>query len=62
MGRHKKITWNVIFKDFKGRHPKLSKNAIHFEPYDYATILIWFVGGKKMTYDYDSKLLSRVVD
>lgn len=60
MGRHHKITWDVIYQDFRDNHPKLAKKAIHYEPYNYAMILIKsYDKGEcvRMTYNYDTKEL-----
>lgn len=48
-----KITWNKIFKDFKRRHPNLSKNVSYWRPFDYATIIIYLKDGMIITYNYD---------
>ena len=58
MGRHKKITWDVIFRDYKSHYPKGCKDVLHFQPYAFATILLIFQGGERMTYNYDTKNLS----
>lgn len=57
-----KVTWGDIYKDFKFRHPNLSKDAVGYGPHGYATIVVWFEGGKKMLYNYDSKKAVFVVD
>lgn len=48
----RKVTWSDIFDDFKIRHPNLKSKAIHYQPHDYLTIVIWFSDGMKMEYDY----------
>lgn len=53
--RTEKITWKKIYDDFKRRHPTLSKTVIDYRPYNYATILIYFTDGTRMTYNYDEK-------
>ena len=53
MGRRKKITWDVIYDDFKKEYPKL-------KPYDYATILIFFLDRVRMTYNYDTKEVTKL--
>lgn len=55
MARPKKITWAVIFQDFKSHFPNLKKQVTHWRPYDYATIELWFKDKSKATYDYDAK-------
>lgn len=49
-----KLTWRMIYTDFKRKHPRLSKMASCFCPYDYAEILVYFNDGSKMTYNYDT--------
>lgn len=51
----KKITWRMIFTDFKKRHPKMSKLVTYWRPYDYSTVLIYLKGGMKLIYNYDDK-------
>lgn len=51
----KKITWNVIYKDFKSRHPSLRKEVVYWRPYDYATILLYMSDGRYATYNYDRR-------
>lgn len=53
-----KITWDKIYKDFRRRHPNLSKDVINWRPYDYATILMQCKDGSKILYDYDTKKAS----
>lgn len=48
-----KVTWRIIYQDFKRRHPNLSKKAVRFEPHDYATILIYLDDGLRLIYNYD---------
>lgn len=60
MARKKKITWDVIYMDFKERHPKLRKTVLGFKPYDYAMILLIFPDRVRMTYNYDTKELIRL--
>lgn len=51
-----KVTWDTIYRDFKSKYPRLSKEAIYFKPHDYLTIKIWFkVKPEIMTYDYMTK-------
>lgn len=57
-----KITWNKIHKDFKQRHPNLSKEVIHWQPYAYATIKLWMKDGSKIVYNYDNHRATFVND
>ena len=50
----KKITWQVIFEDFKVRHPRLSGQILHWRPYDYSTIVLYLNDGMKLLYNYDN--------
>lgn len=51
----KKITWFEIYQDFQRRFPKLSKNASCYHPNGYLSILVYFMDGTKMIYDYMGK-------
>lgn len=54
----KKITWSMIYDDFKRRHPKLRKDVIHWCPFDYLTIELYFKDGRKGIYTYfDHKMI-----
>ena len=48
----KKVTWLKIYQDFQRRFPRLSKNAARYQPNGYLSILVYFVDGTKMVYDY----------
>lgn len=48
----KKVTWEMIFKDFKSRHPNLQKEVTYWRPRDYLTIELWMDDGSTMSYDY----------
>ena len=48
----KKITWNMIFADFKQRHPNLRKEVSYWCPRDYLIIELWLKDGRRMLYDY----------
>lgn len=49
--KSKKVTWEDLYKLFKTKFPRISKNAVFFRPYDYMTIKIWFDDGRLATYD-----------
>lgn len=51
---NEKITWDKVYRDFKSRHPRLSKDVCHYSPYGYLQISIEFTDGSKMIYDYMS--------
>lgn len=51
-----KITWEVIFKEFKIRYPKLSKSVSHWKPYNYAEVLIILKDNTNLIYNYDEKV------
>ena len=52
-----KITWKKVFEDFKERWPSLRRKVIHWQPYNYATIIIYFAEGERSLYNYDTKCL-----
>ena len=60
MGSHNKITWDVIFKDYKDRHPRMKEKVLDFIPYSYATILLIFPDRVRMTYNYDTKKVTKL--
>lgn len=60
MAREKKVTWDDVYRDYKKHFPKSSKEAFGFEPYDFATILIFFPQGVRGTYNYDTKKFERL--
>ena len=47
-----KVTWGMIFDDFKRRHPRLSKSVRQWKPWNYLTIVIDMTDGTRMLYDY----------
>ena len=51
----KKITWNAIFQDFKKNNPEYAKRVWHWQPYDYATVVLYLSNRNKATYNYDTK-------
>ena len=51
-----KITWEVIFQEFKSRYPKLLKSVSNWNPYNYAEILITLKDNTKLIYNYDEKV------
>lgn len=51
----KKITWEVIYKDFRQRHPNMKKLVTYWRPYSYATIKLYFNDGMLAIYNYDNK-------
>ena len=54
----KKVTWEIIYKEFRSRYPRLKKLVLGYTPYDVATILLIFPDHLRMIYDYDTKRLS----
>lgn len=48
-----KVLWIDIFKDFKQRHPNLSKNVEYWRPDNFLRIEIFMKDGTKMMYEYD---------
>ena len=55
MARPKKITWDVIYRDFRRHFPNLKKMVIDWRPYDYAMIVVTLKDKRHLTYDYDMK-------
>ena len=49
-----KTTWDMIFSDFKQRHPNLARKIIYWEPHSPATIFIRFDDIMTITYNYDT--------
>ena len=49
---NKKVTWKMIFDDFKNRHPNLSKQVVRYFPSNYLTIEVWIKDGLRIKYDY----------
>lgn len=49
----KKITWDVIYKDFQNRHPNMKKRVVDWRPRCYATIMLYFDDGVLASYNYD---------
>ena len=50
-----KFTWDKVYKDFRLRFPNLSKEAVHWHPYNYATIKIYFKDGRAASYNVDNR-------
>ena len=53
--KHRKITWKVIYEDFKQRYPNLKKEVTYWKPLEFATIELWLKDGDRMKYNYDMK-------
>jgi hypothetical protein len=50
-----KITWAKVYEDFKLKFPNLKKEVLHWHPYTYATVKLYFKDGRKATYNYDDR-------
>lgn len=48
----RKITWDMIYKDFRSRHPRLRKTVTGYYPYNFLKIEIRFADQAVMIYDY----------
>lgn len=57
-----KVTWFDIYEDFKKNNPELVKDAPDFQPHSYATIKVFFIDGRRMTYNYDTKELVSICE
>lgn len=60
MPKTNKVTWKDVFEDYKKRHPRASKKCLGFDPYGFATILLLFPDRVRMTYNYDTKKVTRL--
>lgn len=56
-----KITWDDVYKDFKNRHPRLSKKVLGYFPYGYSTILLVFSDNVRMLYNHDKKRVTKIM-
>lgn len=48
----KKVTWLEIYQDFQMRFPRLSKTVSGYQPNGYLSILVYFLDGTEMIYNY----------
>lgn len=48
----KKVTWKVVFDDFKSRYPSLSKRVRRWAPYNFLEIVLFLNDDLKLTYSY----------
>lgn len=48
-----KLTWDMVFEDFKIRYPKLVKDVTLWFAYDVGQIEIYLIGRMELIYDYD---------
>lgn len=46
-----KITWKMIYDEFKNTYPSKRKEAIHYEPFGVSEILIFMKDGSKYVYN-----------
>lgn len=51
----RKVTWRMIFTEFKEKYPTLRKRVWHWCPYGYLTIVLHLDNGDRITYDYLNK-------
>lgn len=47
----KKITWKMLYDEFRKNHPELGKKTVYHRPYDFMTILIYVDDGTMGIYD-----------
>lgn len=47
-----KITWKMIYDEFKDTYPSKHKETIHYEPFGVAEILIFMKDGSKYVYNH----------
>lgn len=50
-----KITWRMVFEDFKTRLPNLAKEVVDYRPHGYLEIQVWLKDGTTMSWDYLQK-------
>ena len=50
-----KITWQMIYKEFRFKHPRLRGEVLDWRPHGYLTISVTLKDGTKMIYDYLQK-------
>ena len=53
--KHRVVTWEDIYKDFKLHFPSLCKRVTSWRPMNYATIEIHMIEGEYVKYNYDTK-------
>ena len=46
-----KISWKMLYKDFRKTFPKLASHAIYWKPYDWMKIEVYFDEGEHFIYD-----------
>lgn len=49
-----KVTWDVVFEDFKQRYPRLRQTVVYWQPSGYGSISLYFKDGRKGTYDHSA--------
>ena len=47
-----KLTFDMIYADFRRRHPHLSKEVYHWRPSDYMEIQVFLSDGMILRYSY----------
>ena len=50
-----KVTWNIIFNEFKSRHPSLARQVMDYRPKGQMEIMVWLHDGRELIYNYLSK-------
>lgn len=48
----RKVTFDVIYADFRRRHPNLSREVVHWKPLNTLKIKIYMSDGMIIVYDY----------
>lgn len=56
MASHKKVTWEMIYKDFRSRFPNLKNEVEYWKPHSYSTIELHIKDGRRLIYNYDEKI------
>ena len=50
--KNSKLTFEMIYKDFRTRHPHMAKEVVHWRPNDYMEIRIFLDDGMILRYSY----------
>lgn len=52
-----KITWKMVYDEFKNIYPSKRREAIHYEPFGPSEILIFMLDGSKYVYNQQFRRL-----
>ena len=57
-----KITWEMVYKDFRSRFPNFKKHVIHWHPHNFLMIKLYLDDGKKCIYNYEEHRVTFIKD